>query len=68
MHEDEHEAYLAGDYDVVCQECNGSGKVQVPNVAAMNFSEKRKLVAELREAQLDAQINAEWAMERASGL
>lgn len=68
MHEDEQTAYMAGDYDVLCQDCNGSGKVQVPNVAAMNFSEKRQLVIERREARLNAQMNAEWARERALGL
>ena len=26
-HEDEQEAYLNGDYDTVCETCNGSGTV-----------------------------------------
>lgn len=34
------DAYMRGEYDVVCGECNGSGKVLVPNEDAMNSAER----------------------------
>lgn len=71
MHEDEQANYMAGDYDVKCQGCNGLGRVQVPNVSAMTFAEKRLLVIERREARkearLNAELDAEWAAERRFG-
>lgn len=67
MHQDDQASYMAGDYDVECQDCKGLGRVQVPNVAAMTFAEKRLLVVERREtreeARLNAEIDAEWAAE-----
>lgn len=71
MHADEQDSYLRGYYDVKCQACDGSGKVHVPNVAAMSFAEKRQLVIELREAReyarADAALDAVLAAERAFG-
>lgn len=71
MHEDEQSAYMAGDYDVSCEQCQGTGKIQVPDVARMTFGEKRLLVIERREAReearIDREIRAEWATERALG-
>lgn len=65
---DEQDAYLSGDYDIPCCDCHGLGRVLVPNVAAMSFSEKRQLVIERRvsreNAIADAQLYAEWAAER----
>lgn len=71
MHEDEQDTYLSGGYDVRCDECSGTGKVQVPDVARMTFAEKRLLVIERQEARDDArftrELHAEWAAERAFG-
>ena len=62
MHEDEQAAYMAGDYDVSCDNCNALGRVQVPDVSAMTFGEKREYVLQLREAREDARIERElWA-------
>lgn len=71
MHVDEQTNYMAGDYDVQCQACQALGRVQVPNVAAMTFSEKRLLVIERRsayeQARLNAELDAEWSAERRFG-
>ncbi|MGO4801179.1 hypothetical protein ACEN2T_18015 [Pseudomonas sp. W22_MBD1_FP4] len=71
MHHDEQASYMAGEYDVQCQDCVGLGRVQVPNVAMMTFAEKRLLVIERRvareDARLNAEIDAECAAERAFG-
>jgi hypothetical protein len=71
LHEDEQAAYMAGDYNVTCGGCKGSGKKQVPDVSRMTFGEKRLLVIERREAReearLDREIQAELAAERAFG-
>lgn len=68
---DDQQSYMAGEYDVMCQTCKGLGRVQVPNVAAMTFAEKRVLVKERHEARenarIDAQLDAEWAAERTFG-
>ena len=42
--------YLAGCYDVRCDECEGSGKVIVPDVASMRFNDRR-LVVQCRRQQ-----------------
>ncbi|MGK2884355.1 MAG: hypothetical protein ACSLE8_06200 [Rhodococcus sp. (in: high G+C Gram-positive bacteria)] len=42
------EDYFAGVYDVSCYDCGGAGKVKVPDVSRMTFSEKRELVLERR--------------------
>lgn len=67
MHDDEQSAYMRGDYDVDCQDCGGSGKVQVPNIAAMSFAEKRELVIQRREAQADRALDATVRAEQALG-
>lgn len=63
--------YLRGDYDVICTECKGSGKVRIPDVERMTFAQKRVIAAERREARQDAywaaQLRAESAAERAMG-
>lgn len=68
---DEQKGYMAGDYDVECDSCAGTGKVQVPNVAVMSFAEKRELVLMRRErawqASVDAEIDADIAAERRLG-
>jgi len=66
MHVDEQQAYMTGAYDVPCTECDGLGRVKVPNVAAMSFGEKRQLVLERREARINAQLDAEMAAEVAA--
>lgn len=71
MGEDDQASYMRGDYDVQCEACKGLGRVQVPNVAALSFGEKRLLVIELREARdtarINAELDAEWQAERAFG-
>lgn len=67
MDEDSQRNYMAGDYDVTCTCCKGSGKEKVPNLEAMTFAEKRVLAAERREAREDAQYNRECALERMMG-
>jgi RecJ-like exonuclease len=44
MTHDEQVAYKSGEYDVDCEECSGAGKVEVPNIEALTFAEKRQLV------------------------
>ncbi|HGY3910829.1 TPA: hypothetical protein ACNVX4_006404 [Pseudomonas aeruginosa] len=66
MHVDEQQSYMAGHYDVPCTECDGLGRVRVPNVAAMTFGEKRQLVLERRESRINARLDAEIAAERAA--
>jgi hypothetical protein len=71
MDDDGRDAYMRGDYDVTCDPCRGTGKVQVPNVAAMTFAEKRVLAHERREQRAEAEaeraIRAEVAAERRMG-
>lgn len=71
MAAEEQEAYMAGDYDVSCDDCSGTGKVRVPNVAALNFAEKRQLVLQRQQErdnhQLDWEMNAMMQAERAAG-
>ncbi|MDU4254585.1 hypothetical protein [Pseudomonas sp.] len=71
MHEDEQHAYMQGEYDVPCGTCKATGKIEIPDVARMTFSEKRKLVIERREDRAEArfarELRAELAAERALG-
>ena len=71
MHEEEQVMYMAGGYDIQCQNCSGLGRVQVPDVSQMTFAEKRLLATELRvereEAASIAEVHAEYAAERAFG-
>ena len=68
---DEQDAYMAGVYDVQCVSCKGLGRIREPDISAMNFSEKRLLVIELKEgraeARAKAEIDAEIRAERAMG-
>jgi RecJ-like exonuclease len=64
---EDQQSYKTGAYDVICTDCNGRGSVQVPNVAAMTFTEKREYVLEQRAQRLDREINAEMAAERRFG-
>jgi RecJ-like exonuclease len=71
MDHDDQDTYMRGGYDVPCEPCSGTGKVQVPDVAAMTFGEKRLLVLERRDQRADAAaaraIRAEVAAERRMG-
>ncbi|HEJ2342323.1 TPA: hypothetical protein ACWLUJ_006155 [Pseudomonas aeruginosa] len=66
MDESEHVARLDGSYDVPCKDCKALGRVQVPDVAAMTFGEKRVLAKERREAREEAKFRSEMAAERAA--
>ncbi|QBQ72201.1 hypothetical protein HWC14_gp52 [Serratia phage Parlo] len=65
--DEERESYMSGLYDVPCPDCRGSGKVKVPDVAAMTFAEKRELVLQRIEAREDAEYRRQCAHERAMG-
>ena len=39
--EDEREAYMSGRYDVTCEECDGSGKIQEPDVSTLTEDAQR---------------------------
>lgn len=71
MDVEERDNYMRGDYDVKCNACDELGRVQVPNVAAMTFAERRALVVQRREQRIDAriaaEIEAEYAAERRMG-
>lgn len=71
MGPDDQSNYMIGCYDVRCENCKGSGKVQVADVAAMTFGEKREYVHEVREyrenARINAEINADIDAERRMG-
>lgn len=64
---EERERYMTGFYDVTCPDCSGRTTVKVPDVSRMTFAEKRQLVIQQRDAQLDREIEREYAMERAMG-
>lgn len=66
VEQESRDAYMRGDYDVPCDECRGLGRIEVPNVAMMTFTEKRMLVLQRREARLDAKISREMAAEYAA--
>jgi RecJ-like exonuclease len=71
LDDDFKEEYMSGRYDVQCQECKGTGRVLVPDVARLAFSHKRQLVIVRREQREETSairaINAEMAAERAFG-
>lgn len=54
MDHDDRDSYMSGAYDVRCDPCGGSGKVQQPDIEAMTFAEKRVLVQQ-RRAERDVQ-------------
>ena len=60
-------AYLNGQYDVRCSCCDGSGKIKIPNIAAMTFSEKRELVIQRQNARLEEEFRREREIERSMG-
>lgn len=62
--EESREDYFAGAYDVVCDECEGSGKVQVLDVERCTFSQKRLAVTYRKEAREDAKEAREAEMLR----
>lgn len=64
---EERDNYFSGSYDVTCSCCKGSGKVQIPNVEAMTFTEKRQLAIKRREDRLDAEFARQSAYERQIG-
>lgn len=55
---------MSGAYDVPCSKCKASGKVQVPNIAALTFGEKRLLVEQRRNEEARRENAAEVAAER----
>ncbi|WP_459606120.1 hypothetical protein, partial [Enterobacter hormaechei] len=61
------EKYFAGAFDVRCDVCAGDGKLSVPNVAAMSFSERRVLAARRRDERLQAADERLSRQERAMG-
>ncbi|EDK6360146.1 TPA: hypothetical protein OHN49_004963 [Escherichia coli] len=61
------EKYFAGAFDVRCNVCAGDGKLSVPNVAAMSFSERRVLAARRRDERLQAADERLSRQERAMG-
>ncbi len=65
--DEDKESYMSGAYDVTCTCCNGSGKLRVPNVAALTFAEKRELVEKRRERREVRESYRIEAMERAMG-
>ena len=52
------EDYIAGRYDRPCPACNGSGKVQVPDITKCSYQDKRQLVELRRQFRADAEIDA----------
>ncbi len=65
--DEDRASYLSGLYDVPCPDCRGSGKIKVPDVAAMTFTEKRELVLQRIEAREEAEFLRQCAHERRMG-
>jgi hypothetical protein len=63
----DRQSYMAGDYDVACESCRSLGRVKVPCVENLTFSEKRELVRRRLDSQLETQFKAEHAAERSIG-
>ncbi len=59
--EESREDYFAGAYDVACDACESSGKVQVIDVASCTFAQKRVAVMARKEAREEAQDARESA-------
>ena len=49
MDSESSDHYFAGDYDVVCNDCDSSGKIQLPDMDSMPEEEREKYVAEQRD-------------------
>lgn len=65
--QDDRENYMRGTYDVRCEACKGSGKIQVPDVRSATFAEKRVLVEQRRDERESAECDAMQAAERRMG-
>ena len=58
--EDSREAYMRGDYDAQCEDCDGTGKVKVADRSRMTKEQQAKLDAEIRyEQEYQAEVAAE---------
>lgn len=55
------EDYYAGRFDRPCTDCGGTGKVQLLDVPAMTFKQKRATVMIRAEQRAEAQYRAESA-------
>lgn len=64
--EDFREGYIRGDYDVLCDTCCGSGKVEVFDHDAMNDRQRRRASRIERVADARAAIRANWGAEEAA--
>jgi hypothetical protein len=64
---DAREAYMRGDYDVPCEVCDRTGKVRVPNVAAMTYPQKRLAAARRRAARWHLEFETERRAEERMG-
>lgn len=64
MDEDSREHYFAGDYDVVCDDCDGTGKVQRPDPSTMTNEERAEYAAEQRDLRA---LRMEQEAERRMG-
>ena len=63
--------YLAGAYDVVCENCSGAGKVKVPDFKRMPRDERKAYIQFLREEREEFEFQqtcrAELEAERRIG-
>jgi len=64
MEPEERHRILNGAYDVACSSCKGSGKIKVPIISALTFSEKKALVLERRDRRELADLAQMEKMER----
>ncbi|ABO60619.1 hypothetical protein LA345_39030 (plasmid) [Burkholderia vietnamiensis] len=62
--QDERDTYFAGGYDVRCDDCNGTGKVQVVDEEAMTAEQRREWGAGEEERREDAETARYLAAER----
>ena len=67
MEPEERHRILNGAYDVACSSCKGSGKIKVPIISALTFSEKKALVLERRDRRELADLAQMEKMERMMG-
>ena len=65
--ESEQQAYMAGRYDIICNECDGFGKLKEPIVSALSFTEKRVLASKRIDDRIEREMYAEMAAERRFG-
>lgn len=62
--DDFKEDYLAGAFDRVCPECEGTGKVKEVSVSRCTFAQKRVLVAMRIEAEWKAEADRDYRAEQ----